>query len=60
MKCSKCVAIVFAQVIAARKNEVNELRKLIPETEVSVIGDCYEPRRLMSATHDGFNAVIDI
>lgn len=52
--------VLFATGMKARKDKVNELRRLVPETEVSVIGDCYEPRRLMNATHDGFNAMVDI
>jgi len=52
--------IVLAMGMEARKDKVNELRRLIPETEVSIIGDCYQPRNLLSATHDGFNSVVEI
>ena len=52
--------IVLAMGMEARKDKVNELRRLIPATEVSVIGDCYQPRNLFSAIHDGFNSVVEI
>ena len=52
--------IVLAMGMESRKDKVNELRRLIPETEVSIIGDCYEPRNLFSAIHDGFNSVVEI
>jgi 2,4-dienoyl-CoA reductase-like NADH-dependent reductase (Old Yellow Enzyme family)/thioredoxin reductase len=52
--------IVLATGMKARKDKVNELRRLIPETEVFVIGDCYQPRNLVCATHDGFNSAVEI
>jgi 2,4-dienoyl-CoA reductase-like NADH-dependent reductase (Old Yellow Enzyme family)/thioredoxin reductase len=52
--------IVLATGMKARKDKVNELRRLIPETEVFIIGDCYQPRNLFSATHDGFNSAVEI
>jgi 2,4-dienoyl-CoA reductase-like NADH-dependent reductase (Old Yellow Enzyme family)/thioredoxin reductase len=52
--------IVLATGMKARKDKVDELRRLIPETEVSIIGDCYQPRTLVGAIHDGFNAVVEI
>ena len=52
--------IILATGMKARKEKVHELRRLIPETEVSIIGDCYQPRNLFSATHDGFNSVVEI
>jgi 2,4-dienoyl-CoA reductase-like NADH-dependent reductase (Old Yellow Enzyme family) len=52
--------IVLATGMEARKKKVDELRRLIPETEVSIIGDCFQPRNLASAIHDGFNCAVDI
>jgi NADH dehydrogenase FAD-containing subunit len=52
--------IVLATGMEARKEKVDELRRLIPETEVSIIGDCFQPRNLASAIHDGFNCAVDI
>jgi NADPH-dependent 2,4-dienoyl-CoA reductase/sulfur reductase-like enzyme len=52
--------IVLATGMKARKDKVNELRSLIPETEVAVIGDCYQPRNLYRAIHDGFNSTVEI
>jgi 2,4-dienoyl-CoA reductase-like NADH-dependent reductase (Old Yellow Enzyme family)/thioredoxin reductase len=53
-------SIVLAMGMEARKDKVSELRRLIPETEVAVVGDCYQPRNLLAATHDGFNSVVEI
>jgi len=52
--------IVLAAGMKARKDKVNELRRLIPETEVFIIGDCYQPRKILNATHDGFNSAVEI
>lgn len=52
--------IVLATGMKARKEKVNELRRLIPETEVFIVGDCYQPRNLVSAIHDGFNSTVEI
>jgi 2,4-dienoyl-CoA reductase-like NADH-dependent reductase (Old Yellow Enzyme family)/thioredoxin reductase len=52
--------VVLATGMKARKEKVNELRRMIPETEVFVIGDCFEPRNLAAAVHDGFNAAVDL
>jgi pyruvate/2-oxoglutarate dehydrogenase complex dihydrolipoamide dehydrogenase (E3) component len=52
--------IVLATGMKARKEKVHELRRLIPETEVFIIGDCYQPRNLVSAIHDGFNSTVEI
>jgi NADH dehydrogenase FAD-containing subunit len=52
--------VILATGMKARKDKVNELRRLIPETEVFVIGDCYQPRNLVCATHDGFNSAVEI
>jgi 2,4-dienoyl-CoA reductase-like NADH-dependent reductase (Old Yellow Enzyme family)/thioredoxin reductase len=52
--------IVLATGMNARKDKVNELRRIIPETEVAVIGDCYQPRNLYRAIHDGFNSTVEL
>ena len=53
-------SVVLAMGLRPRKEKVAELRRLIPETEVFVIGDCAKPRNLFSANHEGFNAVCDL
>ncbi len=53
-------SIVLATGLQARKEKVAELRRLIPATEVFIVGDCRKPRGLFSANHDGFNAVCDL
>ena len=52
--------IVLAMGMTARKDKVDELRTLLPQTEVAVIGDCYQPRNLFAAIHDGFNTVVEV
>jgi len=53
-------SIVLAMGMRPRKEKVAELRRLAPETDVFVIGDCYRPRSLYDANHEGFNAVCDL
>jgi NADH dehydrogenase FAD-containing subunit len=52
--------VILAMGMTARKDKVDELRKLLPQTEVAVIGDCYEPRNLFAAIHDGFNMLVEV
>jgi NADH dehydrogenase FAD-containing subunit len=52
--------VVLAVGMKARKEKVAELRRLVPETEVFVVGDCSKPRGLFDANHEGFNAVCDL
>jgi NADPH-dependent 2,4-dienoyl-CoA reductase/sulfur reductase-like enzyme len=52
--------IVLAMGLTPRKDKVAELRRLIPETEVFVVGDCVRPRDLFSANHEAFNAVCEL
>jgi pyruvate/2-oxoglutarate dehydrogenase complex dihydrolipoamide dehydrogenase (E3) component len=52
--------IVLAAGMKARKDKVDELRTLIPGTEVAIVGDCYQPRNLYRAIHDGFNSAVEI
>jgi 2,4-dienoyl-CoA reductase-like NADH-dependent reductase (Old Yellow Enzyme family)/NADPH-dependent 2,4-dienoyl-CoA reductase/sulfur reductase-like enzyme len=53
-------SIVLASGLTARTEKVEELRRLIPETEVFVVGDCKTPRGLFEAVHEAFNAVCDL
>ena len=53
-------SVVMATGLRPRKEKVEELRRLIPETEVFVVGDCVKPGSLFSANHQGFNAVCDL
>jgi 2,4-dienoyl-CoA reductase-like NADH-dependent reductase (Old Yellow Enzyme family)/thioredoxin reductase len=53
-------SIVLATGMTARKEKVAELRTLLPQTEVFIIGDCLRPRTLAAATHEGFNALVDV
>jgi NADPH-dependent 2,4-dienoyl-CoA reductase/sulfur reductase-like enzyme len=53
-------SVVLAMGMRPRKEKVSELRRLIPETEVYVIGDCLKPRNLLAANHDGFNAACEL
>jgi len=52
--------IILAMGLRPRKEKVNELRRLIPETEVFVVGDCVKPRNIFSANHEAFNAVCEL
>lgn len=52
--------IVLATGMKPRSDRVAELRRLIPETEVFVVGDCLRPRSLFDANHEGFNALCDL
>jgi 2,4-dienoyl-CoA reductase-like NADH-dependent reductase (Old Yellow Enzyme family)/NADPH-dependent 2,4-dienoyl-CoA reductase/sulfur reductase-like enzyme len=53
-------SVVLALGVRPRREKVAELRRLIPETEVFVVGDCYKPGSLFTANHGGFNAVCDL
>jgi 2,4-dienoyl-CoA reductase-like NADH-dependent reductase (Old Yellow Enzyme family)/thioredoxin reductase len=52
--------IVLAMGLRPRNEKVAELRRLIPETEVFVVGDCVKPRNIFSANHEAFNAVCEL
>jgi 2,4-dienoyl-CoA reductase-like NADH-dependent reductase (Old Yellow Enzyme family)/thioredoxin reductase len=52
--------VVLAIGMRPRREKVAELRRLIPETEVHVVGDCMKPGGLFSANHGGFNAVCEL
>jgi 2,4-dienoyl-CoA reductase-like NADH-dependent reductase (Old Yellow Enzyme family)/thioredoxin reductase len=51
--------IILAMGMMPRKGKVNELRELLPQTDIAVIGDCYQPRNLFHAIHDGFNMLVE-
>ncbi len=53
-------SVVMATGLRPRKEKVEELRRLIAETEVFVVGDCVKPGSLFRANHQGFNAVCDL
>jgi 2,4-dienoyl-CoA reductase-like NADH-dependent reductase (Old Yellow Enzyme family)/thioredoxin reductase len=55
-----CDTVLIAAGLVPRRNTVDELRHLLPETEVYVIGDAKQPRSLGEAVHDGFNAALNI
>jgi 2,4-dienoyl-CoA reductase-like NADH-dependent reductase (Old Yellow Enzyme family)/thioredoxin reductase len=52
--------IVLALGMKPRREKVAELRRLVPATEVFVVGDCYKPGTLFTANHAGFNAVCEL
>jgi hypothetical protein len=53
-------SVVLALGLRPRREKVAELRRLIPETEVFVVGDCFRPGGLFNANHGGFNAVCEL
>jgi 2,4-dienoyl-CoA reductase-like NADH-dependent reductase (Old Yellow Enzyme family)/NADPH-dependent 2,4-dienoyl-CoA reductase/sulfur reductase-like enzyme len=53
-------SVVLAMGMRPRKEKVAELRRLLPETEVYVVGDCAKPGGLFTANHDGFNAACEL
>ena len=55
-----CDTVLISAGLVPRKSVVEELRRLLPETDVYIIGDAKEPRSLGDAIHDGFNAAINI
>lgn len=52
--------VVLALGMTPRKEKVAELRSLMPETEVYVIGDCRETGNVYSAVHAGFDTAAEI
>ena len=55
-----CDTVLIAAGLVPRKQAADQLRRLLPETEVYIIGDLKEPRWLGDAIHEGFNAAINI
>jgi hypothetical protein len=52
--------VVLAMGMRPRKEKVAELRRLVSETEVFVVGDCAKPGGLFAANHEGFNAACEL
>ena len=52
--------VVLAIGMRPRREKVAELRRLIPETEVFVVGDCSQSGSLFTANHGGFNAACEL
>ena len=55
-----CDTVLISAGLVSRRQVVEEMRRLLPETEVYIIGDAKEPRSLGDAIHDGFNAALNI
>ena len=55
-----CDTVLISAGMIARSDAVNEMRHILPETEVYIIGDAKKPRSLGDAVHDGFNAALNI
>jgi 2,4-dienoyl-CoA reductase-like NADH-dependent reductase (Old Yellow Enzyme family)/thioredoxin reductase len=55
-----CDTVLISAGLVSRKDVVEELRHLLPETEVYIVGDAKQPRSLGDAVHDGFNAAMNI
>ena len=55
-----CDTVLVSAGLVARKDTVQAMRHLLPETEVYIIGDAKAPRSLGDAIHEGFNAAINI
>jgi 2,4-dienoyl-CoA reductase-like NADH-dependent reductase (Old Yellow Enzyme family)/thioredoxin reductase len=55
-----CDTVLVSAGLTTRSQVVEEMRRLLPETEVYIIGDAREPRSLGDAIHEGFNAAINI
>ena len=55
-----CDTVLISAGLVSRRDVVEELRHLLPETEVSIVGDAKQPRSLGDAVHDGFNAALNI
>ncbi|MBU3158509.1 hypothetical protein KPL37_01825 [Clostridium frigoris] len=52
--------VVLALGMRARKDKIEELRHLIPETEVYIIGDGHQIGNVYSAVHVGFDTAVEI
>ncbi|HHT17654.1 MAG TPA: FAD-dependent oxidoreductase [Papillibacter sp.] len=55
-----CDTVLISAGLIPRKQDIEALRHLLPETEVYIVGDAKEPRSLGDAVHDGFNAALNI
>jgi len=55
-----CDTVLISAGLVPRKQDVEALRHVLPETEVYIVGDAKAPRTLGDAVHDGFNAALNI
>lgn len=55
-----CDTVLMAAGLRPRKETVNALRHVIPETEVYIIGDCLRPRMIGDAIREGFGVALGI
>ncbi len=56
----ECNTVLISTGLLPRKETVEGLRHILPETEVYIVGDAKLPRSLGDAIHDGFNAALNI
>ena len=55
-----CDTVLISAGLISRKETVETMRRILPETEAYIIGDAKEPRSIGDAIHDGFNAALNI
>ena len=55
-----CDTVLISTGLVSRRQVVENMRHILPETEVYIIGDAKEPRSLGDAVHEGFNAALNI
>jgi 2,4-dienoyl-CoA reductase-like NADH-dependent reductase (Old Yellow Enzyme family)/thioredoxin reductase len=55
-----CDTVLISAGMVPRKELCEELRHLIPETEVYIVGDAKEPRTIGDAVREGFDAALNI
>jgi 2,4-dienoyl-CoA reductase-like NADH-dependent reductase (Old Yellow Enzyme family)/thioredoxin reductase len=55
-----CDSVILALGVRPNKDVVSALRHAIPETEVSVVGDCQKPADLLAAVSGGFWAAFHV
>lgn len=53
-------SVVLALGVRPLKDKVNELRDLLPQMQVHIIGDCQKIGNVYSASHAGFDAAAEI
>ena len=56
----KADTVVLALGVRPCKDKVNELRDLLPQMQVHVIGDCNKIGNVYTASHDGFDVAAGI
>lgn len=55
-----CDTVILALGLRPNKDLISALRHAIPETEVSIVGDCQKPANLLTAVSGGFWAAYHI